>query len=43
MQPGWGGSFLGTNPNFNTNAHPFESSGCKVISGGAFLGGGGPR
>ena len=27
-----------TNPNFNTNAPPFESRGCKVILGGAFLG-----
>lgn len=27
-----------TNPNFNTNAPPFEVRGCKVILGGAFLG-----
>ena len=25
-----------TNPNFNTNAPPFEVRGCKVILGGAF-------
>jgi hypothetical protein len=29
--------FLKTNPNFNTNAPPFEARGCKVILGGAFL------
>ena len=28
--------FLKTNPNFNTNAPPFEIRGCKVILGGAF-------
>ena len=27
---------LKTNPNFNTNAPPFEVRGCKVILGGAF-------
>ena len=27
-----------TNPNFNTNAPPFEVRGCKVILGGAFWG-----
>ncbi len=26
------------NPNFNTNAPPFEVRGCKVFLGGAFLG-----
>lgn len=30
--------FLKTNPNFNTNAPPFEVMGCKFILGGAFLG-----
>ncbi len=25
------------NPNFNTNAPPFEVRGCKVVLGGAFL------
>ena len=34
-------ALLGTNPNFNTNAPPFEVRGCKVILGGAFLGKGG--
>ena len=29
--------FLKTNPNYNTNAPPFEVRGCKVISGGAFV------
>ena len=29
--------YLETNPNFNTNAPPFEVRGCKVILGGAFL------
>ena len=29
--------FLKTNPNFNTNAPPFEIRGCKVILGGAYL------
>ena len=38
---GW--SFLETNPNFNTNAPPFEVRGCKVILGGAFLGQGGAK
>ena len=28
--------FLKTNPNFNTNAPPFEVRGCKVSLGGAF-------
>ena len=32
---------LKTNPNFNTNAPPFEVRGCKVILGGAFLSQGG--
>ena len=36
-----GGGFLKTNPNFNTNAPPFEARGCKVILGGAFLSQGG--
>ena len=31
------GYSLGTDPNFNTNAPPFEVRGCKVILGGAFL------
>ena len=26
-----------TNPNFDTNAPPFEVRGCKVILGGAIL------
>ena len=30
-----------TNPNFDTNAPPFEVRGCKVVLGGAFLGQGG--
>ena len=30
--------FLGTDPNFNTNAPPFGVRGCKVNLGGAFLG-----
>ncbi len=30
--------FLKINPNFNTNAPPFEIRGCKVILEGAFLG-----
>ena len=30
------GYSLKTNPNFNTNAPPFEVRGCKVILGGAF-------
>ena len=30
--------YLKTNPNFNTNASPFEVRGCKIILGGAFLG-----
>ncbi len=34
---------LGTNPNFDTNAPPFEQRGCKVILGGAFLRKGGAR
>ena len=29
-------ALLKTNPNFNTNAPPFEIRGCKVILGGAF-------
>ncbi len=29
---------LKANPNFNTNAPPFEVRGCKVFLGGAFLG-----
>ena len=37
------GSYLKTNPNFNTNAPPFEVRGCKVILGGAFLGQGGAK
>ena len=32
---------LKTNPNFDTNAPPFEVRGCKVILGGAFYAGGG--
>lgn len=36
-------SFLKTNPNFNTNAPPFEIRGCKVILGGAFLSKGGAK
>ena len=28
--------FLKTDPNFNTNAPPFEARGCKVILGGHF-------
>ena len=32
------GFALKTNPNFDTNAPPFEIRGCKVILGGAFLG-----
>ena len=32
---------LKTNPNFDTNAPPFEIRGCKVILGGAFLSRGG--
>ena len=35
--------FLKTNPNFNTNAPPFEIRGCKVILGGAFLSKGGAK
>ena len=35
------GDFLKTNPNFNTNAPPFELRGCKVNLGGAFLSRGG--
>ena len=35
------GYSLNTDPNFNTNAPPFEVRGCKVILGGAFLGQGG--
>ena len=35
------GCFLKTNPNFNTNAPPFEVRGCKSSLGGAFLGYGG--
>ncbi len=31
-----GSFYLKTNPNFNTNAPPFEVRGCKVILGGAF-------
>ena len=31
---GW---VLNTNPNFDTNAPPFEPRGCKVILGGVFL------
>ena len=31
------------NPNFNTNAPPFEVRGCKVILGGAFLDWGGAK
>ena len=31
-----GGFSLKTNPNFDTNAPPFEVRGCKVILGGAF-------
>lgn len=34
---------LKTNPNFNTNAPPFEIRGCKVILGGAFLSKGGAK
>ena len=30
--------FLKTDPNFDTNAPPFEVRGCKVILGGEFLG-----
>ena len=30
------GVFMGTDPNFNTNAPPFEARGCKVTLGGAF-------
>ena len=30
-------SLVKTNPNFDTNAPPFEVRGCKVILGGAFL------
>ena len=29
--------FLGTDPNFNTNAPPFKVRGCKVNLGGAYL------
>ena len=36
-------SYLKTNPDFNTNAPPFEVRGCKVILGGAFLGQGGAK
>ena len=32
---------LKTNPNFDTNAPPFEVRGCKVILGGAFFSQGG--
>ena len=30
-------NLLKTNPNFDTNAPPFEVRGCKVILGGAFF------
>ena len=30
-------AILKTNPNFDTNAPPFEPRGCKVILGGAYL------
>ena len=32
-----------TNPNFDTNAPPFEVRGCKVILGGAFYAEGGAK
>ena len=35
------GYSLKTNPNFDTNAPPFEIRGCKVILGGAFFNSGG--
>ena len=35
------GYSLKTNPNFNTNAPPFEARGCKVFLGGAFYAEGG--
>ena len=31
------GCSLKTNPNFDTNAPPFEARGCKVNLGGAYL------
>ena len=33
--------FMKTNPNFDTNAPPFEIRGCKDILGGAFFNSGG--
>ena len=36
-------SFLKTNPNFDTNAPPFEIRGCRVVLGGAFYAEGGAK